>query len=146
MEDPFAGMGSADPAQQELPPAADLVAEYVRLRDAKNAAEDAIKAWTEENFARRMRVIETQLMAFLNDGKIDSIKTDGGTAFKRTETSITVADQAAFSRYVIGGEHWKLIDFRASKSGVKEFLEEHKELPPGVNHTSTTVISVRKPS
>lgn len=139
------GAGSpADAAQAPKP--VDLIAEYIALRDKKKAAEEQIKIWLNTQFNGRMDRIEVELLAFLNDAGSDSIKTGYGTAFKRTETSVTVADQKEFSRFVIGSQSWDLIDFRANKTGVKAFLEENQQLPPGVNHTTATVISVRKPS
>jgi len=143
-ENPFGFMPTEAGPQPPRP--IDLITEYIQLRDRKKAAEEAYKQWVEANINRRLDRIEAELMAFLNDSGTDSIKTANGTAFKRTETSVTVADQKEFSRYVISSEAWGLIDFRASKTGVKEFLEEHQSLPPGINFIPATVISVRKPS
>jgi hypothetical protein len=133
-------------ASANAPRPVDLIAEYIRLRDQKKEAEAQAKAWIDNQFTHRMDRIETELMAFLNDAGSESVKTGAGTAFKRIETSITVADQKEFSRFVIGSQAWDLLDFRASKTGVKSYLEENQNLPPGLNHTTATVISVRKPS
>lgn len=145
-DNPF-DFGAGSPASPATAPKpVDLIAEYIALRERKKAAEEQYKAWCEQEFTRRMDRIETELMAFLNDAGSDSIKTGAGTAFKRIETSVTVADQKEFSRYVISSEAWDLIDFRANKTGVKAFLEENQSLPPGVNYVPATVVSVRKPT
>ena len=123
-----------------------LIAEYIALRDGKKAAEEAYKTWVEQNYNRRMGEIEVKLMEQLHAAGVDSFKTKEGTAFKRTETSVTVADGGQFQRFVIGSNLWELIDFRANKTAVKSFLEEHKSLPPGLNHSETFVVSVRRPS
>lgn len=143
-ENPFGFMPTA--VGPEAPKPIDLITEYIQLRERKKAAEETYKQWLDTNFNRRLERIEVELMAFLNETGSDSIKTVNGTAFKRSETSVTVADQKEFSRFVVGSEAWALIDFRASKTGVKEYLEEHQALPPGINFTASTAISVRKPS
>lgn len=141
-DNPFASITG----EAELPAPSELIQEYIHLRDGKKAAEDAIKTWLNNNFNHRMDRIETELMAFLNDAKSDSVKSEHGTAFKRTETSVTVANSSEFSRFVISEELWELIDFRANKTAVKEYLEKTEALPPGVNLSAVTVLSVRKPS
>lgn len=134
----------------ELPKAviqpAELIAEYIRLRDAKKAWEEKLKEAMHLQYIGPMEAIEEALKSCLNELGVDSMKTAAGTAFRRTEVSVTVADQAAFSRHVIGQQAWDLIDFRANKTGVKAFVEEHGVQPPGVNYTPTSVVSVRKPT
>lgn len=126
---------------------ADLIEEFLRLRDGKKLAEEKMKEWMHANYSARMDQIEAILMDCLNNLNADSLKTEVGTAFKRVETSVTVASPADFQRHVIGTEEWELIDFRANKTAVKSYVEEHGgELPPGVNMTQTTVISVRRPA
>lgn len=125
----------------------ELIEKYIKLRDEKKAAEDQIKEVMAAKFIQPMEAIEQELMTCLNLMGVDSMKTAVGTAFRRAEVSVTVADQAAFSRHVIGNEAWNLIDFRANKTGVKAFVEETGGLlPPGINYTTTSVVSVRKPT
>lgn len=134
------------PIPQALTPA-DLVEEYLRLKDAKKAAEDKIKKFVAENYSQRLEQIEAILQDTLNKLGGDSIKTPHGTAFTRTETSVTVSAQSEFSAFVIGNESWELVDFRANKTAVREFLENNDgHLPPGINMTEVKVISVRRPS
>lgn len=124
-----------------------LIEEYIRLRDAKSAAADKIKKFIQENYTARMDIIEGLLMQQLDEVNADSLKTEHGTAFKKVETSVTVADGAAFSRYVIGEEKWELIDFRANKTAVKDFVEANDgNLPPGLNFTQELIINVRRPA
>jgi hypothetical protein len=126
---------------------ADLIAEYIELREEKKVYEEKIKEAMHDRFEARMDAIEANLMAFLLANESEGVRTPTGTAFKRVETSVTVGNQDEFRRHVIGTQQWELIDFRANKTAVKTFVEEHEgQLPPGVNMNQTTVISVRKPS
>jgi hypothetical protein len=129
------------------PKPTELVDEYIRLRDAKAAAKVTMEEFLMANFTKRMNEIESALLYQLQTLGVDSMKTESGTFFKRVEVSVTVADGAAFQRHVIGTQQWELIDFRANKTAVKAFVEEHEgALPPGVNYAPTTVLSVRKPA
>lgn len=132
------------PTEEPKPDA--LIAEYVGLRDGKKAADKAYEEWLDQHYNRRLRQIEIALLEQLNKQGAESIKTPAGTAFKSTETSITVADGGQFQRFVIGSNLWELVDFRANKTAVKEFLESQKALPPGLNHSETYVVRVRRAS
>jgi len=137
---------NSQPRPAEFTPA-DLIEEYIALRDKKKEYEVKIKEAMDREFNSRLDTIEAILMDCLNNLQADSLKTEVGTAFKRVETSVTVASPTEFQRHVIGSEQWELIDFRANKTAVKSYVEEHGgELPPGVNMTQTTVISVRRPA
>jgi hypothetical protein len=137
-----------DPNLRQAPVTpADLIEEFIKLRDGKKAAEDKMKQWLDDHYNARMEQIEAHLMDSLNQLEADSVKTEHGTAFKRIETSVTVATPHDFQRHVIGTQQWELIDFRANKTAVKAFVEANDgALPPGVNMTQTTVLSVRRPS
>lgn len=139
-------MNAQSPRPAEVTPA-DLIEEYIKLRDGKKADEEKIKEWVAQKYTARMDQIEAILMDCLNNLDADSLKTDVGTCFKRVETSVTVAVPSEFQRHVIGTQQWELIDFRANKTAVKQFVEENDgSLPPGVNMTQTTVLSVRRPA
>ena len=46
---------------------------------------------------------------------------------------------------MIGQQAWELIDFRANKTGV-DLVKTYGVQPPGVNYTTNSVVSVRKPT
>jgi hypothetical protein len=134
-------------SEQPLEKPDKLIQEYIRLRDQKKAAEDKMDAWLKLNFSNRIKEIEAGLSHHLASMGVESFKTEHGTAFTKTETSVTVADATEFKRHVIGTEDWGLIDFRANKTAVKEFVENNEGLlPPGVNMTQTAIVQVRKPA
>lgn len=127
------------------PAPADLIAEYVWLRDAKKAEEEKFKDFLNANYGVRMDAIEQLLLAKLNEMKTDSLSARGtGTAYKKRSVSVTVADMREFQRHVIGGEHWELVDWRANKSQVTALVDAEEPLPPGVNFTATQTVGIRK--
>ena len=130
---------------QPQPKPADLIAEYLWLRDNKNAEEDKFKEWLAENFTKRMDEIEALLLAKINQDGTDSITAHGiGNAHRKIKTSVTVADMREFRRHVIGSAEWDLVDWRANKTVVNELVEKGEVLPPGVNYSAIYTLSVRK--
>ena len=53
-------------------------------------------------------------------------------------------DRDEYLKFVIEKEMWDLLENRVSKTAVRDYLEEHGELPPGVNYVTTQVVRVRR--
>lgn len=130
------------PATKPRP--ADLVEEYIELRDQKKVAEDRYKEWLNENYNTRMGEIEIALLDILNELGVDSLAGKSGTAYKKISVSTTVADQREFRRHIIGGENWDLADWRANKPAIEDLIEQGEPLPPGVNRTAFFTIGIRR--
>lgn len=136
---------SPEAAPPPLPPVSELVQEYVMLRDKKKLSEEWFDGWAKANYGSRMDELETLLLASLNNVGAENIKTEHGTVYKSLAQSITIADHAAFQRFVIGGEHWGLVDWRAGKKAIQEFTEEHGgQMPPGLSTSSIYKVNVRR--
>lgn len=120
------------------------VAQYVQLRDfievTAKRHEEELKRPKET-----LQKLGSVIQKFLDENNIESVKTDGGTAYKSIRYTATVSDPDAFMRFVIGGEHFELLERRASALAVKAFVEENKELPTGVNLNALSTIGVRRP-
>jgi hypothetical protein len=125
---------------------AELVEEYIALRDGKKRAEEVYDEFIKTNFSTRMQEIETMLLSMLNAMGIDSIAGKGGTAYKKLSTSVTVADAREFRRHVIGTENWDLLDWRANKTTVNDLVEKGEPVPPGVNRSAFLTIGIRRKS
>lgn len=133
--------GDVPPTQ---PTPAQLVEEYIKLRDEKKAADEHYKAWLEQNYTTRMDAIEASLLSTLNELGLESVAGKSGTAYKKLSTSVTIADMREFRRHVIGGEMWDLADWRANKTLVEEMIEKGETIPPGVNRTAFYSIGIRR--
>lgn len=123
----------------------EMVEEYVRLRDAKRLAEAAIK----EDFTEPMEALAKQMREFIQVNELDGIRSKAGTAYLMTDVSVTIEDPEAFREYVIGGQEFDLVDWRASKKVIRALVEGDDEHPPqvpppGINYVTISKIGVRK--
>jgi hypothetical protein len=120
-----------------------MVEQYVKMRDGLAAADEAHKLKTEA--ARKwLQDQNTRLLARLEQLGVDSAATPHGTAYRKTKKTANIADASAFRRFVIGGEHWDIVDWKANAPAVTAFLEENNELPPGLNFNVFTDVGVRR--
>jgi hypothetical protein len=121
----------------------DVVRGFVKLRDKKNE----IKKRHSEELApinEKMATLEAWLQRDLLNRHVQSQKTAAGTAYLSTDARATVKDRDAYLKFVIENEKWDLIENRASKSVVKDYLEETGEVVPGVHYEVTQVVRVRR--
>lgn len=132
-----------DTTQEAIKPA-QMVEEYIALRDGKKKAEDVFEEWCKANFGTRMLELEGHLLATLNTLGLDSLASPSGTAYKLVTTSVTVADAREFRRHVIGLEDWDLIDWRANKTAINDKVEKGEDLPPGINRTTFVKVGIRR--
>lgn len=115
------------------------IANRNKIAEIENAAKDEMG---------KIKEVQAKLEAWLKakaaqDG-VDSFKTAHGTAFLTTSESATVAEWDTLFAFVRANEAWDFVEKRVSKTAVKAYLEEHKQLPPGVNYTTRQEINVRK--
>lgn len=137
---------SAMNATTPAPPAINIekrIEQYVQLRDKIKEMDDAHKA-TMKPYKEMLDKLNDVLLGYLNGVGIDSAKTEAGTAYKTLKESATVEDPDQFMRYVIGSEHWDLIERKASLTACRAFAEENASLPPGVRINSQWVVGVRR--
>ena len=119
-----------------------LIEHYVKLRslvaEKTKALTDALKP-----YKTGMETIETALMARLIQRGADNTKTEAGTAYKVEHMNIKVADREKFLDYALnGGEDMLLAS--PQKDAVRQYLDEHKANPPGVEVSFFADINIRK--
>lgn len=120
-----------------------IVAAFVKLRDHKNKIQKRHKeelAPVNEKLDRLSGWLQNDLL----QRKVQSQKTAAGTAYLSTDSSATVKDRDEYLKFVIENEMWDLLENRVSKTAVRDYLEEHGEVPPGVNYVTTQVVRVRR--
>jgi hypothetical protein len=123
---------------------ADLIAEYLSLRDEKKVAEEKMAAFLKQHYTSRLYEIELLLLDFLNTTGQTTSAGPAGTAYKKTDTSVTVADARAFREYVLETGRFDLIDWRVSKTPVMEQVSTEGTLPPGINFTQRVSVGIRR--
>lgn len=121
----------------------DLISKYIQLRDKQT---DIKKQHKEElaPYNDAMRKIEDHLQKVMDQSDLENLKSEQGTAYKSTQSSVTIADWDAFKDYVITLGAWHMLDKRANKTAVEEVLEETGELVPGVNLTRSIKVNIRR--
>jgi len=123
----------------------DAISAYVKLRDAKEALakkhKDEMSGYNE-----KLAVIERWVQRELDRQGMDKAGNKSvGTAFIQKVDSCTVADKEAFMKFVKDEDHFELLDIRASKTVVRDFMENTGEIPPGVKFDSARVVRIRRP-
>ena len=124
---------------------ADRVGQYVLLRDKVSAIKDRHKQELAP-FNEAMDQLEQIILSHLTANGLDNVKSEQGTAYITETKTASIADGAAFRRHVIGTQAFDLIDFRANKTAVAEFVASNGVPPPGVNYSVTLEIGVRRPT
>lgn len=130
------------PAETKTP--AELVEEYIQLRDQKNEAKEVFKTFCQENFEARMAEIQGTILDLFNRMGVDSMAGKSGTAYRQTAVSLTVGDMRDFRRHIISSQNWDLVDMRPNKPTIEELLERGEPIPPGLNRSATYVIGIRR--
>ena len=120
-----------------------LVDKYIRIRDKKAEVQKTQKAEL-ARFDEALHTIERVFLTFMQENNVDSLNTNHGTAYKRVQTSCTIADRVAFLNFVREGDNWAFADLRANAPAVKAYLDANESLPPGVNFTSRLTVNVQR--
>lgn len=122
-----------------------LAAKYLELRNEVASIEAAAKEKTGP-LKELMGKIETYFKGLASVEGVNSWNTDSGTVYLSHLDSARIVDSAAFMDFVTETESWDLIEKRASKTAVRQFLTANNTLPPGVDLTTRIEVNVRQPS
>lgn len=121
----------------------ELIGKYIQLRDKAND----LKTRHKEELApynEAMMKLEEHFLKAMQAQELENLKTDGGTAYQSTQTSVTVADWDAFHAWVLDNNAYHMLEKRANKIAVQEVLDDTGELPPGLNVKRSVKINVRR--
>lgn len=117
---------------------------YIRIRDAKQAATSAYEA-EDRKFKEKLKMIENVLLSYLNDGNIESVRTEEGVFYKQQDILPRGEDWGAFYEWVKENDAFDFLERRIKKTEVKTYMESHDgELPPGVSVMREYVVRVRR--
>lgn len=120
-----------------------LVERYIKIRDKLAILEEAHKAAIAPYKEAQAKIEET-LLAHFNETGQESARTAAGTAYRQKATSATVADRSEFLNYVRGNDRWDLVDARAAKKNIEEYIDEHEAPPPGINFSTSYKVNFRR--
>ena len=120
----------------------DLVGKYLKLRELKKQKEEAYKQDVAP-VSEMMDKLEMLFLQRMNEAGLESLPTKHGTPYKTKRTSVTVADWESSLPFIRTNELWHLLERRVSKTAVQQYVEEHGDLPPGLNWREEIVVNVR---
>lgn len=121
----------------------ELAERYAKIRDKVAELEAAHKEKLAP-FKEALDKIEQHMLSTFNEQGTENAKTAFGTFYKQKATSATVASKEDFRTYVLANDRWDLVDMRAQKTAVNEFVETSQEPPPGINWSTTFKVNFRK--
>lgn len=126
--------------------AEELVRQYRELRDQKAEYTKDYKAkvaGVEEELER----VSAELLDICNAHSIESLRTDAGTAMRRTITKYWTSDWERMYQFIREHDAFHLLEQRVHSKHMEDFLDENPDLMPiGLNVDRKFVISVRKPT
>jgi hypothetical protein len=118
------------------------VKNYIALRAENKRITDEAEAKVAENKATMEKLgVWIQLKA--EQDKLDKVNTTFGTVFWTNTARCSVSNADEFFNFCRENEEWHLLEKRASKTGVVDYVELHKRPPPGVDFVTLKTINVR---
>ena len=121
-----------------------LTKAHVRIRDARAALKKTFDAEDGVLKAKQER-LEGEMLRILQQGNVDSIKTDSGTFYRQEDITPRGDDWDAFYQWVAANDAFDALERRIKKTFVKEYMETHDgAIPPGVSVYREYVVRVRR--
>lgn len=119
------------------------VAQYIQLREKLKLLDEAHKKQTEP-ILTAMNLIQGRIEQLLDQCGADNMKTKHGTCYKSTKWTASLADPELFMKFVKDNDRFDLIDRKANANAIRDYVQERKVLPPGVNLSQVRTIGIRK--
>jgi flagellar biosynthesis chaperone FliJ len=137
-------IGSEKEYEMEQMSAEKLANIYIKIRDAKQAEEEKMKAKLSE-FQEQLDLISEQLLELCKDQNATSIKTESGTIIRKISTRYWSTDWESMHAFIKKHDALGLLEQRLHQANMKQFLEENPELmPPGVQVDRKYTVVVRR--
>lgn len=121
-----------------------LVKAYLNLREARHTLK---RKFDEDDGALKIKQerIESALLAFLNENKVDRVATPLATVYRQEEMTPTAADWSAVYEFIKENDAFEMLERRLKKTFVKDYMEQHEGgVPPGVSVFREFVVRVRR--
>lgn len=122
-----------------------VIAAHMKLRDKKAQIEAATKEQVRE-IKKQMDKLEAWIKEKADQDGVTSFKTKHGTAFLTTTDFASIENWDAALDFIINNEAFDMLEKRVSKTAVRGYIKENKEVPPGINYGTRLDVNVRKPT
>ena len=107
----------------------ELVKLIVQLRDRR-----AQRKKEDDGDKSKIDKISGILLSRYREMGIESARTKFGTAFKQTVGHGSISDRDIVRSMIANNpDNWALVTLLPNKTGIKQYIEEHGDLPPGFN-------------
>jgi hypothetical protein len=110
-----------------------------KIRDMEKAHDELIKPYKDA-----LEQLGSVLLDHLTKTGLESARTASGTVYRSERVSATIQDVGAFWSYVEAAKAWELIDKRANKTAVTDYVKDNGSAPPGVNFSISHIVGVRR--
>lgn len=79
-----------------------------------------------------LNLCETYIKSTMQQQGLSQLKTDAGMTYFTTKSSVSIVDWDAALAKIQADGLWHFLTKKVSTTAVKEYIEEHKAVPPGV--------------
>ena len=129
------------------------IAQLRQLRAKIKGIEDRHKEELDP-YETAKKALEGALMQWLLDRKIKTANTEAGKITWVDNTTYPIEDLLAFQDYVTANKAWEMLDWKANKTSVVGYINEHKDptnptavnLPPGLRENPHPHLRVTPPA
>lgn len=123
---------------------AKMVKAFVKLRDTRGELKRKFEE-EDNKLKAKQQLLEGQLLKFLNENEMESVKTPNGTFYRQEEITPTGSDWDAFYGWIVDNNALDALERRIKKNFIKEYMEAHNGgIPPGVSVYREFVVRVRR--
>jgi len=116
---------------------------FVAVRKEIDALEAAHKE-AKAKLTEKLKMLEGWFTAKAQEDGLETVKTSLGLGYWSTHSTATVSSREEFFAHCKANDLWDLVETRASKTGVRSYIEANGSPPPGVNFSSVRVFNFRK--
>ncbi len=120
-----------------------VIESYVIQRDFKKGITDRHKVELVQ-VNGNLKQMENWLHNELNKQGLESTKCEHGTAYKVTRTNVKIESWDDFLQFVKDNDMFHMLERRAAKTAVTEFLEAQGELPTGLSINQDVSVNIRR--
>jgi hypothetical protein len=121
----------------------EAVAKYMELRQIKDSIDEEYKEKLGK-VRKAMDMLESHFLKYFDSTGQTQIKTSDATVFVKTNDYAQVADWDAVLEFVRENDAYEFLEKRVSKTAVRDYIDDKKEVPPGINYGSKLSVNVRK--
>jgi hypothetical protein len=124
---------------------AQWVEKYIDIKAQREALKKEF-ATRDAPYAEQENLLSGLIMTHLRNLGIESARTRFGTVFFKTTSAASLFDPDAFMTFVINSQRFEMLDRKANKTAVRDYINEFHELPPGVKYQEAVTLGHKSPT